>query len=143
LLLKIATEAAGQTWSLETSKANSYKAPLSSMGNSSSSALSDQSRNNNKSSSNSYYDDPISSSSYQSGAGLAYNDQIKSQTNDFFSRKQAENEQRPADLPPNQGGKYAGFGNTVDTPQQDSNEFFGTLTSVRIISLYIFKLMKT
>lgn len=53
--------------------------------------------NYNKSSSsslsNTYYDDP-SSNSYQSAGGFN-SDQIKSQTNDFFSRKQAENMSRP------------------------------------------------
>ena len=28
------------------------------------------------------------------------------------------------DLPPNQGGKYAGFGNTVQPPPKEESEFF-------------------
>ena len=85
-----------------------------------------------KSSSNSLsntYQDNSTSNSYQTSGG--YNsEQIKSQTNDFFSRKQSENMSRPEwesiyfliinifllnfnlirGLPPSQGGRYAGFG---------------------------------
>lgn len=39
-------------------------------------------------------------------------DPVASQRDDFFARKQAENANRPADLPPSQGGKYAGFGSS-------------------------------
>ena len=37
----------------------------------------------------------------------------------FFSRN----------LPPSQGGRYTGFGNTVDQPKNDSGDVFSTLTS--------------
>ena len=37
-------------------------------------------------------------------------DPIAAQRDDFFARKQAGNAGRPANLPPSQGGKYAGFG---------------------------------
>ncbi len=33
-------------------------------------------------------------------------------------------------MPPSQGGKYAGFGNTVDTPRNDS-DLMSSLTTVR------------
>lgn len=33
----------------------------------------------------------------------------------YFAKLGEANESRPADLPPNQGGRYAGFGNTPDT----------------------------
>ncbi len=32
-------------------------------------------------------------------------------------------------LPPSQGGRYAGFGNTVEAPKNDDNEFFSQFTS--------------
>jgi ADP-ribosylation factor GTPase-activating protein 1 len=105
---KIATEAAGKQWSIETSSAANYQpnSLMGSSGNSSSSASLSYKNYNNKSSSSSlsntnnstYYDNPASSyNSYQS-AGSDNNfasEQIKSQTSDFFSRKQAENLSRP------------------------------------------------
>lgn len=36
---------------------------------------------------------------------------------DFFARKQAENANRRSDLPPSQGGKYAGFGSSSMPPR--------------------------
>lgn len=33
-------------------------------------------------------------------------------------------------LPPSQGGRYSGFGNTVDPPRNDTNDLLGSLTSV-------------
>lgn len=47
----------------------------------------------------------------------------------FFARKQNENASRPENLPPSQGGRYAGFGNTVEAPKNDNNEFFNQFTS--------------
>merc|ERR1712002_448736 len=46
-----------------------------------------------------------------------------------FSRKQTENAMRREDLPPSQGGKYAGFGNTVSQPPPRSfstQDFIGS-----------------
>ncbi|KAJ1568012.1 ADP-ribosylation factor GTPase-activating protein 1 [Cladochytrium tenue] len=42
----------------------------------------------------------------------------KADKEDYFRRKGAENDSRPADLPPSQGGKYAGFGSSVPQPEQ-------------------------
>ena len=39
---------------------------------------------------------------------------------DFFSRKQAENESRPEGIPPSQGGKYVGFGSSGSRPPPPS-----------------------
>lgn len=36
-------------------------------------------------------------------------------------------------LPPSQGGRYSGFGNTVDPPKNDSNDFFSSFSSVIIL----------
>jgi len=113
---KISTEAAGNPWSEATSSAANYKAP-------SSSSYSSMSNKTSGSMSSGYQDEP---SSYQS----SNKDQLKSQTNDFFARKQNENMSRPDNLPPSQGGRYSGFGNTVDQPKTNgSNEFFDQFTS--------------
>ncbi|KAI3644845.1 hypothetical protein MP228_011009 [Amoeboaphelidium protococcarum] len=40
----------------------------------------------------------------------------KSRNEEYFARKGAENSQRPVDLPPNQGGKYQGFGSDYQGP---------------------------
>ncbi|KAJ3175852.1 Zn finger-containing GTPase- Activating Protein for ARF [Geranomyces variabilis] len=53
------------------------------------------------------------SSGYQSGGG--FNDQ-KARNEEYFQRKGNENLNRSTDIPPNQGGKYTGFGNTSYTP---------------------------
>jgi len=52
---------------------------------------------------------------YQSGPPDFASSEFKAQKEDFFGRKQAENAMRREDLPPSQGGKYAGFGNSVNT----------------------------
>lgn len=127
---KISTEAQGKEWSEASSTAANYQSnPLRE--NTSSSSL-----NYNRSSSslsggaggggyNSSYEQPTNS--YQGGYA---SEQLKSQTADFFSRKQAENSSRPEGLPPSQGGKYAGFGNTVEPNRNNNNnELLNTLTS--------------
>ncbi|XP_058462345.1 ADP-ribosylation factor GTPase-activating protein 1 isoform X2 [Malaya genurostris] len=56
--------------------------------------------------------------------------EFKSQKEDFFSRKQEENAARPDHLPPNQGGKYAGFGYSRDPPpRSQSHELFDSVQS--------------
>ncbi|KAL8648751.1 MAG: hypothetical protein Q9210_004801 [Variospora velana] len=42
----------------------------------------------------------------------------KEMNEDFFARKGGENERRREDLPPSQGGKYAGFGSQPAAPPQ-------------------------
>ncbi|XP_035906639.1 ADP-ribosylation factor GTPase-activating protein 1 isoform X1 [Anopheles stephensi] len=77
---------------------------------------------------------------YQNGGDTYYQDggsyqqyqtpEFKAQKEDFFSRKQEENASRPENLPPNQGGKYAGFGYTMDPPpRSQSHELFDTVQS--------------
>ena len=41
--------------------------------------------------------------------------EFKAAKEDFFDRKQAENAMRRDDLPPSQGGKYAGFGSSCNS----------------------------
>lgn len=81
---------------------------------------------------------------YQNGGG--YQDtsyqqfntaEFKSQKEEFFSRRQEENATRPENLPPNQGGKYSGFGYTMDPPpRSQSHELFDTVqSSIATVSL--------
>jgi ADP-ribosylation factor GTPase-activating protein 1 len=44
----------------------------------------------------------------------------KAQNEAFFARMGAENANRPDDLPPNQGGKYGGFGSDWPAPKQNN-----------------------
>merc|ERR550539_1741256 len=65
---------------------------------------------------------------YQSGPPDIASSEFKAQKEDFFGRKQAENAMRREDLPPSQGGKYAGFGNSVtNTPSRSfsTQDFVG------------------
>ncbi|KAL2260788.1 hypothetical protein VTK26DRAFT_5114 [Humicola hyalothermophila] len=39
---------------------------------------------------------------------------------DYFAKLGERNAQRPDDLPPSQGGKYSGFGNSAPRPQRDT-----------------------
>lgn len=61
-----------------------------------------------------------------SGSYQNFNSQeFKDEKEAFFARKQVENSSRPNDLPPSQGGKYSGFGYTMDPPPRStSQEFF-------------------
>lgn len=78
-----------------------------------------------------------SSGGYQNGGGyqdMSYQQfntaEFKSQKEEFFSRRQEENASRPENLPPNQGGKYSGFGYTMDPPpRSQSHELFDTVQS--------------
>jgi hypothetical protein len=51
------------------------------------------------------------SASWDDGASRD-RDPVAAQRDDFFARKQAENAHRPTNVPPSQGGKYAGFGSS-------------------------------
>lgn len=83
------------------------------------------------------YSSSSSTGGYQNGGG--YQDtsyqqfqtaEFKSQKEEFFNRKQEENASRPEHLPPNQGGKYAGFGYSRDPPpRSQSHELFDTVQS--------------
>ncbi|KOC60688.1 ADP-ribosylation factor GTPase-activating protein 1 [Habropoda laboriosa] len=73
-------------------------------------------------------------SSYQSDTSNFYqnfnSNSCKSQTEAFFVRKQSENAIRPDNIPPNQGGKYGGFGYQMDAPPRSSSqEFFDNAVS--------------
>ncbi|XP_013781097.1 ADP-ribosylation factor GTPase-activating protein 1-like isoform X1 [Limulus polyphemus] len=126
---KIATEAQGKSWSIETSSARNYN-PLTISKSSSGGSLHSQgsssnlqlqgSRNNLNSQ---FYDWDGEYLGYQRSS---YTDSyISNQRDSFFARNQEENSSRPDNLPPSQGGKYTGFGNTpVQPSRSQSQEFF-------------------
>ncbi|KAF7990148.1 hypothetical protein HCN44_009883 [Aphidius gifuensis] len=106
---KIATLSRGDTWTPGHSSAKEFPASYS----------------------DSYTNDTNSSSYQQDGSYQNYNSPaLKSQTESFFSRVQNENATRPDGVPPNQGGKYSGFGYQMDAPPKSSSqEFFDTAVS--------------
>ncbi|GIY96001.1 ADP-ribosylation factor GTPase-activating protein 1 [Caerostris extrusa] len=117
---KINTEAQGKSWSIETSSAKNYTSS-SIIKSSSSSSL--KSHNSNNFSGSHYQSDDwdnFNSGGYQSG-GL--NDKsVSYQRDKFFSRKQEENFARPENIPPNQGGKYTGFGYQMAAPPRSQSQ---------------------
>lgn len=72
--------------------------------------------------------------SYQNDLSSSYQNMdsssLKVQTESFFAKKQNENAVRPDNIPPNQGGKYGGFGYQMDPPPKSSSqELFDTAVS--------------
>merc|ERR1719369_394056 len=67
-----------------------------------------------------FTDNAVSGGGYQGGAeptgAFHQTREFKAAKEDFFDRKQAENAMRRDDLPPSQGGKYAGFGSSCNNP---------------------------
>lgn len=98
---KISTLSDGRSWSIETSSARNYQPAMVSA---------------NISSSN-------GSSSAMATGGYTM-EQHSSHKEDFFQRRLQENADKPDDLPPSQGGKYTGFGNTPVKPEKEDSEFF-------------------
>merc|ERR1712123_317260 len=150
---KIVTEASGDIWSEETSSARNHKSSYmgSNVGGSSSgggsgsrSSYSGSSASNGVRASNSYSSGMTENGGgYQSGVPDFKSTEFKAQKEDFFSKKQNENAMRRDDLPPSQGGKYAGFGSSCNNPParsystQDfvSNNLGGLTQSLSAFSL--------
>ncbi|XP_059089122.1 ADP-ribosylation factor GTPase-activating protein 1-like isoform X1 [Tigriopus californicus] len=138
---KILVESQGGFWDESKSEAQSYKAPLpSGLSSSGSNAKlgTSQSCSNFQSSS--------SGGGYQNGSDFN-SPEFKAQKEDFFSRKQNENASRRDDLPPSQGGKYAGFGNAASSgpTRSMSTDFYensmgGLTTSLSAFSMGASKL---
>jgi ADP-ribosylation factor GTPase-activating protein 1 len=65
----------------------------------------------------------------------------KARNEAYFARLHSANETRPADLPPSQGGKYAGFGSTPDpavsssSPAAGPSDVLGDLTRDPVAAL--------
>jgi len=123
---KITTEAKGQTWSEETSAAKNYKSSY--IGSSTEGGSTSYSSNGVRTSKSYAGGMSDHTGGYQSGPPNIASAEFKAQKEDFFGRKQAENAMRREDLPPSQGGKYAGFGNAVsNTPSRSfSTQDFGS-----------------
>merc|ERR1712037_895381 len=88
-----------------------------------------------------FTDSATSAGGYQGGAeptgAFHQTREFKAAKEDFFDRKQAENSMRRDDLPPSQGGKYAGFGSSCNSgpparsfsTQDFASSTFGGLTN--------------
>ncbi|XP_075229058.1 ADP-ribosylation factor GTPase-activating protein 1 isoform X2 [Lycorma delicatula] len=114
---KISTLAKGNEWSISKSPAQNYcssqiQSPQQSSGN----GYVDSSRYSFADNSGSYGD----TGSYQNMDSQNFKDEKEQ----FFTRKQNENASRPDDVPPSQGGKYSGFGYTMDPPPKSSSQEF-------------------
>jgi len=124
---KISSEAKGESWSEETSSARNHKSShLGSSSNSSSSTSRPSSKQMQEKGgmkgSQTYHgfsDSAVSAGGYQGGAeptgAFHQTREFKAAKEDFFDRKQAENSMKRDDLPPSQGGKYAGFGSNCNS----------------------------
>nr|CAD7428285.1 unnamed protein product [Timema monikensis] len=124
---KIATLARGETWSVAKSPAQSYvNSSIRQFSGSSSTTGGSYGGDNS-------YHDMNDSTGYQSGGGyqsLDAQQNFKDQKDAFFVRKQNENALKPGDIPPSQGGRYGGFGYTMDAPPRSSSqEFFDSAVS--------------
>jgi ADP-ribosylation factor GTPase-activating protein 1 len=133
---KIATEAAGNTWSPETSTAKDYQTrtiPKSASTGQFTQSISSSEKTTKSSNGKNHWQESewstYQTSSYQDGgAANTIPEEVTRAKEDFFSRRQHENASRPDHLPPSQGGKYAGFGNTVNPPPRSQSEFdFGNV----------------
>ncbi|KAG8313639.1 ADP-ribosylation factor GTPase-activating protein 1, partial [Homalodisca vitripennis] len=111
----IATLAQGKNWNQATAQAQVYNSSMASSRQQSQRSVSPQ-----------YDDNSYNSNSYQNMGSQNFKDETEA----FFNRKQNENASRPDDVPPNQGGKYSGFGYTMEPPpKSQSQEFFDTAVS--------------
>lgn len=98
----IATEAQGKPWSIETSSAKNYKpVPVMLLSNQAPAPAAAQSQGGSN-----------AGGSDRFGNGMTVSE-VSSHRDNYFAGLQANNANRRDDLPPSQGGKYAGFGNTA------------------------------
>lgn len=121
---KVTTLAQGKSWSISTSNAQNHVS--SSLQHSSLSSSSFHSSNNTNSNYNSYQDgDAVAG--YQN---LVNSTEFKDQKQQYFNKVQEANAMRPENLPPSQGGKYAGFGYSRDpVPKSQSQELLDSTVS--------------
>ncbi|CAO3586430.1 unnamed protein product [Absidia cylindrospora] len=131
---KLSAEAEGRSWtpspSTQTPTSNRVPAKastrsLSAQRTGSSSSLSSQQQRtlgrNSPSSfgSSSYQNDTTTQSNGDASGGLV-SDRVRNEN--YFANLGGENEKRPDYLPPNQGGKYTGFGNPAFESQGTNNK---------------------
>ena len=75
---------------------------------------------------NSYQQESYQDASYQN----LNSQEFKNSRDNYFSGLQVANAQRPENLKPSEGGRYAGFGNTAPTqPTRSQSEVFDTTLS--------------
>ncbi|KAJ9575620.1 hypothetical protein L9F63_007554, partial [Diploptera punctata] len=130
---KISSLAQGREWNEGSSPAQSYSSSTINKYSNSSSTTGGSYGNGGGSGGGYYNSSNADSSGYQSGGGYQSLDgqqNYRDQKEAFFTRKQNENALKPDDIPPNQGGRYSGFGYTMDPPPRSSSqEFFDTAVS--------------
>ncbi|KAL3287207.1 hypothetical protein HHI36_001684 [Cryptolaemus montrouzieri] len=116
---KISTLAQGKNWEIDKSPAQKFSPGIVMSSSSHNLRKSDSNNSITNSSYQTSYD------SYQGGYQNSYNaNDIKDQKEAYFSKLQSQNANRRSDLPPSQGGKYSGFGYTMETaPRSQSQEF--------------------
>ena len=114
---KISTEASGKPWSVEMSSAKNYTSSSISKSASSSSL-----KSHNYSSSGSHYQNDDSWDNYNSSYQNLTDKSVSYQRDAFFNKKQEENMQRPDNVPPNQGGRYTGFGYSMAAPPRSHSQ---------------------
>jgi len=108
---KILNLAKGEQWSPNTSSAKDYNVDHMKMKSNQS-----QKYNFNETTTTDYNE---SNSGYQNDV---IGSNVKDEKEAFFARKQYENMTRPDHVPPNQGGRYSGFGNTVEPPPRSQSQ---------------------
>ncbi|KAF9427485.1 Zn finger-containing GTPase- Activating Protein for ARF [Podila epigama] len=125
---KLAALCEGRPWTPSTSAARAPIRPNSATSNRSGSPASFQNQQNQQQRSNyssNGYNSPNNSSNGSNGynspasrmAGAPMTD--KARNEEYFNRLGNENATRSEHLPPSQGGKYGGFGNTPNPPPQN------------------------
>lgn len=115
---KISCLAENREWNYEEAKAKVNK----------SSSSNNHSMHHSKSASaisNSYQQESYQDTSYQNVNSQEFRDQ----RDNYFNGLQAQNSQRPDNVRPSEGGKYAGFGNTAAPPPRSQSEVFDTTLS--------------
>lgn len=119
---KIATEAKGEVWSAERSPARSWvpPAPRSISGGMGSGGISAGGGGAGSVS---------SGSDATFGNGMTVNE-MKQSTDTYFAKVTAANASRPDNLPPSQGGKYGGFGNSASAPVKQADPLADALSNL-------------
>ncbi|GLH14516.1 Centaurin-gamma-1A [Gryllus bimaculatus] len=122
---KISTLAQGKEWDIACSPAQNYVNKLNGTASSNIKSYTNDSNYSGRST--------TENEGYQSGGGFQsfeYQQNVNDQKELFFARKERENAMRPDHLPPNQGGRYGGFGYTMEPPPRStSQEFFDNAMS--------------
>lgn len=119
---KITVESEGGIWSESTSSAKNFVPPTEISG---SLRTSPRASKNNSSNAINNMDD------LESFLGKSKSD-INQEKDDYFKRKQMENDSRPENLPLSQGGKYVGFGSSPHPSTDNSNSGWdSTLSSLQ------------